>query len=150
MGGQRGRIRLWRKKEEAHNKHCIRRRWKGFKQFMFWGCFSYDSKGPCHVWEDETKAQKKESKEWLEAENTRLEPALRAEWELVNGMRRLRATRNTPGKKPTWKWTEKNGKLVRNSSKGGINWYRYKREILESKLLPFARRELLSNPKTIV
>jgi len=48
-GGQRGRIRVWRKESEAYNHHCIRRRWKGFKQFMFWGCFSYDKRGPCHI-----------------------------------------------------------------------------------------------------
>lgn len=55
-----------------------------------------------------------------------------------------------PGKKPVWRWTEKNGNLVRNASRGGIDWYRYKTEILEPKLLPFARREALSNPKTLV
>ena len=49
MGGQRGRRRVWRLQSEAYLKHCIRRRWKGFKQFMFWGCFSYDKKGPCHI-----------------------------------------------------------------------------------------------------
>lgn len=48
-GGQRGRIRVWRTSGEAYKYHCIRWRWKGFKQFMFWACFSYDKKGPCHV-----------------------------------------------------------------------------------------------------
>ena len=49
MGGQRGRRRIWRLQSEAYLNHCIRRRWKGFKQFMFWGYFLYDLKGPCYI-----------------------------------------------------------------------------------------------------
>ena len=30
---------------------------------MFWGCFSYDKKGSCHIWKTETKKEKKEKKE---------------------------------------------------------------------------------------
>ena len=63
MGGQQGRRRVWCLQSEAYLNHCIRRRWKGFKQFMFWGCFSYDKKGPCHIWEEETAKEKKEAKE---------------------------------------------------------------------------------------
>ena len=25
---------------------------------MFWGCFSYDKKGPCHCWTPETNKEK--------------------------------------------------------------------------------------------
>jgi hypothetical protein len=100
MGGQRGRIRVWRLTSEAYNQHCIRRHWKGFKEFMFWGCFTYDKKGPCHVWKPETDKEKKDSIKWLEAKNQELEPIKRMKWELENGMRRLRITRQIPGKKP--------------------------------------------------
>jgi len=61
-GGQRGRIRVWRTSSEAYNCHYIRRRWKGFKEFMFWACFSWHGKGPCHIWDEETEAEKKEAK----------------------------------------------------------------------------------------
>ena len=44
MRGQRGYIRVWRITLEVYDKHCIRCRWKGFKEFMFWGCFSYNKK----------------------------------------------------------------------------------------------------------
>lgn len=44
--GQQRRISVWRTAGEAYQYHCIRRRWKGFKQFMFWARFSYDEKGP--------------------------------------------------------------------------------------------------------
>jgi hypothetical protein len=89
MGGQRGRRRVWRLQTEAYLKYCIRRRWKGFKQFMFWGCFSYDKKGPCHIWEDETPGEKKEAEAWIKEQNKVLEPLCKLEWKLETGVRRL-------------------------------------------------------------
>jgi len=62
-GGQRGRLRVWQIEEEAYYNYYIRRRWKHFKEFMFWGCFSYDLKGPCYIWEEEILAEKKKAKE---------------------------------------------------------------------------------------
>ena len=64
-------------------------------------------------------------------------------------MQRVYITRNTPGKKPVWKWNKKTGKLVRDSQ-GGIDWYRYYRYILEAKLLPFAQEYKKDRPGTIV
>ena len=64
-------------------------------------------------------------------------------------MQRVHITRNTPGKKPVWKWNKKTGKLVRDSQ-GGIDWYRYYRCILEAKLLPFAQECKKDRPGTIV
>ena len=49
MGGIRGKRRVWRTPEESHHPHVIKRRWKSFKEFMFWGCFSYDKQGPCFI-----------------------------------------------------------------------------------------------------
>jgi hypothetical protein len=49
QGHRRGSIRCWRTPEESLEKTVIRERWKGYSEFMFWGCFSYDSKGPCHI-----------------------------------------------------------------------------------------------------
>jgi len=54
-----------------------------------------------------------------------------------------------PGKSPAWKWSKKTGKLVRDS-KGGIDWYRYYRCILEAKLLPFAKECQKNRPNTII
>ncbi len=68
-GGVRGRRRVWRLKEETHNPHVIARRWKGFSEFMWWSCFSWDSKGPYHIWEKETKAEKEACKIDIETRN---------------------------------------------------------------------------------
>jgi hypothetical protein len=35
--------------------------------------------------------------------------------------------RGIGGRKPTWRWNEKNGKYIRNAKKGGIDWWRYRK-----------------------
>jgi hypothetical protein len=112
---------VWRTKDDAYNYHGIRRRWKGLKQFMWWSCFSYDEKGPYHIWEDETPKQKKEAKKWMDEMNARLMPKCKLEWEIDMGMRRLNVRRNVGGPKSKWRFTEKTGKLERKASRGGIN-----------------------------
>jgi hypothetical protein len=115
---------------------------------MFWRCFSYNKRGPCHIWEDETKAKKAEADQWLEEQNKALEPICKAECELETAMRRVRITSKMPGKPPLWRWNKNTGKLVRDS-KGGIDWYRYYRLVLEPKLLPFAKECMIERPRTL-
>ena len=62
---------------------------------------------------------------------------MREEWELETGMRRLKL-RNLPGTKPQWKWDVRHGKLTRREG-SGVDWYRYQKEILIPKLIPFAK-----------
>ena len=145
---RRGGYKIWRKSDEACKKSCIRERWKGYSEFMFWGCFTYEKKGPCHIWQPETKQEKERAERDLEEWNKELEPIMKEQWELENGMRRL-GLRNKPGKKPQWRWTQKNGKLVRKPG-DGIDWYRYQSRVLLPKLIPFAQECLLERPQTIV
>jgi hypothetical protein len=77
-GGQRGRIRVWCTSKEAYLHCVIQQQWKGFKQFMFWGSFLYKEKGPCHMWEDETEKENKESKKWLKQVNVQLDADCKA------------------------------------------------------------------------
>ncbi|VTT77872.1 unnamed protein product, partial [Fusarium fujikuroi] len=93
-------------------------------EFIFWGCFSYNKKGPYYYWVLETKKEKADSILILEELNCELEPKKKEEWELLTAMRKV-GLRNLLGKKPAWKWNEKTGKLVRKEGKGGINWWRY-------------------------
>jgi hypothetical protein len=46
---RRGGIRVWRRAWEKYKKTCMSQRWKGVSEFMFWGYFTYDKKGPCHI-----------------------------------------------------------------------------------------------------
>ena len=91
IGHRRGGYRIWRRAEERWNKSCIRPRWKGYTEFQFWGCFSYDKRGPCHIWKPETAAQQKAATKKIEELNMELEPVLRAERELKHFHGALRA-----------------------------------------------------------
>ncbi|KAK5998492.1 hypothetical protein PT974_00871 [Cladobotryum mycophilum] len=146
---RRGGYRIWRTKEEAFVRSCIRERWKGASEFMFWGCFSYDKKGPCHCWSPETTKEKEAAKLEIDQLNEELEPVMKAQWEISNGIRRLNLRRQTPGKKPEWRWNAKNGKLGRGQG-NGIDWYRYRTIILIPKMLPFAKECEIERPNTIV
>ena len=105
LGHRRGGYRVWRKADEAFVKSTIRCRWKGYSEFMFWGCFSYDKKGPCHIWRPETKKEKEAADEVLKAMNESLEEEARTQWELESGVSRI-GLRNKPGAKPKWRWSE--------------------------------------------
>ncbi len=57
--------------------------------------------------------------------------------------------RNKAGPKPKWKWDQNHDKVVRKG-KGGIDWYRYQKEILLPKLIPFARECMIDRSDTLV
>jgi hypothetical protein len=121
LGERRGSQRVWRTPGEMHHPDVIHRRWKGFSEFMFWACFSYDKKGPCHIWKKETEKEKKEAQKHIDRWNRGNEDRLKEEWELANGLRRVNLARQSAGKKPVWKFNEQNGKRMRKNKKGGID-----------------------------
>jgi len=125
LGHRQGAIRVWRTVADRHNPTCIRRRWKGISDFIVWGCFTYNKKGPLHIFEPESTQQRRQSEREIEALNEELEPIFREEWEINMRMNRLHL-RGVPGRIPKWNWNEKNGKLSRRG-KGGVDWYRYQK-----------------------
>ena len=148
LNQRRGGYRIWRTSDEVYTKSAIRKRWKGYSEFMFWGSFTYDKKGPCHCFLPESAAEKRIIQRTIDEMNKELEPILRTEWELKTSMSRL-SLRNLGGPKPQWKWDQKHGKLQR-SSNGGIDWWRYQKYILIPKLLPFAKECQNERPGTLV
>jgi hypothetical protein len=116
---------------------------------MFWGCFSYDKKGPSHCWAPETAQEKRIAMQEIEQMNKELEPLLKEQWELSNGISRLNLRQQPKGRKPRWQFNSKTGKLSRSGS-GGIDWYRYQKLILIPKLLPFAKECEAIRPNTTV
>jgi transposase len=119
LGQRRGAQRVWRRPSEAYDQTCIRRRFKGYSDFMVWGCFTYDKKGPLHIFTPETAQQKKLAEQQIALLNEKLEPQYQQEWELNMKMNRL-GLRSVGGRKPQWRWNKANGKLVREG-KGGID-----------------------------
>jgi hypothetical protein len=79
LGARRGKVRVWRTAKEKFESTVVRNRWKGFSEFMFWGAFTYDRKGPFHIWQKETPAEKKASTAYIDALNEALKPKLKAE-----------------------------------------------------------------------
>lgn len=147
LGHRRGGVRVRRTATERYNKTCIRRRWKGVSEFMFWGAWTYDRKGPCHIWKAETAKEKKTAIEDLKQMNEANESIAKINWELETGIKRMNLRRKPGGQPPTWKYDKAHGAAVREGKKGGIDWYRYQKEILIKKLLPFAKE---CGPTTLV
>ena len=145
---RRGGYRVWRKADERFLRSCIRERWKGASEFMFWGAFSYDLKGPCHCWTPETAQERAIAAKAIEKLNDELEPVMKEQWELQSGIRRLNL-RQLPGKKPEWKWKKQTSKLTRGLGKG-IDWWRYQHTVLLPLLIPFAKECLKERPATVV
>ena len=150
LGHRRGAIRVWRTPDERFNPTVMRERWNGASEFMFWGSFSYDKKGPFHIWKTETKKEKEAATKELNALNAAAEPEAKAAWELVTAMRRLNLRGGTRGRKPMWKYDKVHGALVREAKRGGIDWYRYQKLILIPKLIPFAKECMVDRPNTMV
>ncbi|NJO32579.1 MAG: hypothetical protein HC869_05015 [Rhodospirillales bacterium] len=93
LGQRRGAVRLWRGSDEIYSITVIRRRWKDFSEFMFWGCFSWNRKGPYHIWQRETAKEREEVEKELEELNTTLESTLRTEWEFSQDIKRTNLRR---------------------------------------------------------
>lgn len=148
LGSKRGRTRVWRRTFERHDKTCIWQRWKGYSEFMFWGCFTYDKKGPCHVWEPETQSSKDKARRFITKWNRDNEQRLKDEWELTTGLNRM-GLHTRPGRRPVWNFNAAHGKMERKGGKG-IDWWRYQYKILEAKLIPFAKECLQDRPDTVV
>lgn len=123
IGQRRGGYRVWRTPEEAFTSSCVRNRWKGYSEFMFWGAFSWDAIGPSHCWQRETAAEKRKSLEVIEQLNKELELIMKAEWEKDPMMGSI-GLNNKPTKRGGWSFKALIGKLAR-FARGGIDWYRY-------------------------
>ena len=60
---------------------------------MFWGCFSYNKKGSCHIWKTETSKEKAIAKKELDRINATKELQAKADWELITALKKLNLRR---------------------------------------------------------
>jgi len=98
LSTKRGGDYVWRRPHEQYDLTVIRHRYKAYSTSQFWGCFTYDKKGPFHIYGTETADQKRIATKKIEEMNAEREPRLRNDWEMNNGIRRL-SLRDLPGKK---------------------------------------------------
>ena len=90
---------------------------------MWWSCFTWYEKGPYHIWEKETAAEKKECKKDLAAHNIAHYEKDLANWEAVQVIHQLYATRGQTGGRAQFRHDEDYGAFVQKDGKGGIDWY---------------------------
>jgi hypothetical protein len=138
-GNVRGKRRIWRLASEVYHPHVITQRWKGYMTFMWWSAFSYNKKGPYHIWEPETLEEHKEMVADLKARNAARYEEDKLAWEMETGIKRLRVGPNYPGRKPQFTHNKTTGAYVVDEGKKGINWWRHQKHVLLPKLLPFAK-----------
>ena len=63
----------------------------------------------------------------------------KALWEINTGIERFRIGNKVPGKKPEFKHNKSTGAQVRDG-KGGVDWMRYREEILKPLFLLFLKK----------
>jgi hypothetical protein len=81
LGTVRGNQRIWRSVSETNHAHCVCSRWKGRKEFMFWGCFRWTEVGPFLIWGEESAKAKHEAIVELANWNAEHEAEHRQAWE---------------------------------------------------------------------
>lgn len=115
---------------------------------MFWGCFTYNHKGPCHIYYKETAEQKAHyeeqmarlNKDEIEAEG---QEVFRQQNEDIEEKWRL-LRRKKPGKPRSWEAFWKKYQQKRNGKyKGGIDNIHYTYECLIPKVIPFYKEIML-------
>jgi hypothetical protein len=108
---------------------------------MFWGCFTYDFKGPCHIYYPENEFQKEENTEIIEQlNNSEIEAECRIAFDKQE--REKEEKWNTKGqkwpkKRASWEVFWKNNQFKKGLSRGGVDNIRYMYEVLEPHLIPF-------------
>ena len=91
---------------------------------MWWSFFSSHAKGPYHIWELETKAEREACLKDLAARNAARYELDKMEWELSYGLERIQLRGSRPGPRARFNHA-KNGAYILEEGKGGIKWYRY-------------------------
>ncbi|KAF1978858.1 hypothetical protein BU23DRAFT_448804, partial [Bimuria novae-zelandiae CBS 107.79] len=94
-------------------------------------------KGPTHIYEKETPEQKREAQKALEAEN---QENRRQREELVLLARRaLRSMGDSEVNSKKHSWTKKHELKRGDRTRGGVDGWRHREEVLKPKLVPFIK-----------
>ena len=133
LGVNRGKIHVTRTKDEEWEPACLEKSFTGYSTFIFWGAIAWNWKGPCYIYIPEEPALRKASITRLAAADVmrkRAEKAAHAERIAVLLAERTAHTRvvSHPG--------YFNFSPCQRSTRGGIDWYRYQKCVLEPLLLP--------------
>lgn len=136
VGEQRGVHRAWIKKEEKYLPDVKKPRIQKYSQLQFYGAFTYGEKGPCHIYEKETKEEKQKAFTALQKEN-------KARKEQATNLHRVaRAALGELGEAVNSRRSayRKSDDLKRGDrSRGGVDGYRHREEVLKPLLVPWIK-----------
>ena len=93
IGGLDGVSLVWRDKSEQWQDDCVGAKKKQGAKVMCWGMIGWNYKGPFHIWEKETVAEKAAAAEKIAALNAgwqAVQTRLNAEWKKTEEWRQLR------------------------------------------------------------
>jgi hypothetical protein len=108
---------------ERYHEDCIKRRYNNYLEAMFWGCFTYDFKGPCHIYYRKTAEQKEHYEEQINTLNEgEVEAECRLAFDKQEKEKWTRQGKNFPTKRASWEVYWKNHKQKRDKRlRGGVD-----------------------------
>lgn len=121
--------RAWFKAGEKYNRDVKKRRVKKYSKLQFYGAFTYDEKGPCHVYAKETAEQKKAAAEAIKKEN--LDRQEQRERLIPQARAALQELREAEANLRKWPWSKKMAYKCNDRVRGGIDGYRHREEVLK-------------------
>ena len=108
---------------------------------MFWACFTYDFKGPCHIYYKETEEQKEEFAENVDKLNEEeIKEEARAAFDAQEREKERiwdEKGKKWPNNRASWEVYWKNNQFKKGRSRGGVDNIRYTYEVIEPLLIPF-------------
>lgn len=134
IGEQRGMQRSWQQDGERYDEDVKKDRITGYTQLQFYGCFTYNYKGPCIIYERETELEKFFNDEILKAENEERREAVSQHQTRARTALNLLNESDVNGRFNTKKqqYTKKDDYTRGKKSRGGIDGFRHREETLKT------------------
>ena len=138
VGEQRGILRAWAKEDEVYHPHVKRPKIRNNCSLQFYGAFTYNAKGPCHIYNKETQEEKHKAEVALKEENQRNK--LQREALVPQARAALREIGDNAANSRARPWTNKHQLARGDRSRGGVDGYRHREEVLKPLLVPWLKQ----------
>jgi len=129
----RGQKHVTRKKNEEWDPMCCDKDFSQYSTFMFWESIALNWKGPCYIYRPEDKKERAAFITALTAAGVLRRPLNRAAHAIQRAelLRQQKNHERVLTHAPTFSFAS-----CERSARGGIDWYRYNRCVLQPLLLP--------------
>ena len=135
IGDQRGMKRAWFKQDEYFHQDVKRPKIRNSCGLQFYGTFTYNRKGPCHIYGKESEAAKEAARTALQEENKAREEQ---RINLVPIARRaLRSLGESEANSKAKPWKQSDALKRGDRTRGGVDGYRHREEVLKPLVKPF-------------